>query len=206
MFVVSRRQLMDLVEPSGITLDESAKLDSFVDLGAGDGRPTLTLRPFFSNRFATEASWAMRRILGRDGFTLLEIDDWHEGRTFDFITCLNLLDRCDEPLSVLGQIRGALKEDTGLLLLAAVLPFKPYVEFKAGHKPTQRIEAKGKTFAEQAQSLARVIEGEGFQLVSWTKVPYMCEGDLVKSVYTLNDVVFLFKAKKGFQKEDISES
>ena len=47
---------------------------------------------------------------------------------FDVITCLNLLDRCDKPLTLLSDIRRTLRPVTGQLIVAVVLPFKPCVE------------------------------------------------------------------------------
>ncbi len=61
--------------------------------------------------------------------SLLGIDEWHRtGFQYDLISCLNLLDRCDEPLQLLQDIRRSLLPHTGRLVLAAVLPFQPYVE------------------------------------------------------------------------------
>lgn len=62
-----------------------------------------------------------RRVLG--------IDEWHRtGLQFDVISCLNLLDRCDDPLRLLRDIKQSLVPKTGRLILATVLPFQPYVE------------------------------------------------------------------------------
>ncbi len=59
------------------------------------------------------------------------MDEWQEEEGgFDVISALNLLDRCDAPASLLRRIRGALRPGgAARLLLAVVLPFKPYVEF-----------------------------------------------------------------------------
>lgn len=60
---------------------------------------------------------------------LLGIDEWQQpGFQYDVISCLNLLDRCDDPLHLLRDIRQSLVPNTGRLILAAVLPFQPYVE------------------------------------------------------------------------------
>lgn len=60
---------------------------------------------------------------------LLGVDEWQRsGLRYDVISCLNLLDRCDDPLRLLQDIRLSLAPRTGRLLLAAVLPFQPYVE------------------------------------------------------------------------------
>ena len=61
--------------------------------------------------------------------SVLGVNEWHDGtHKFDVISCLNLLDRCDQPGSLLHQIKDALVSDTGRFIVATVLPFKPYVE------------------------------------------------------------------------------
>lgn len=47
---------------------------------------------------------------------------------FDVISCLNLLDRCTAPITLLKRISQALKPTTGILILGIVLPLKQYVE------------------------------------------------------------------------------
>ena len=59
---------------------------------------------------------------------VLDVEHWHEEEfSYDLIVCLNVLDRCDRPLSLLRQIHSKLR-DGGVLLLAVVFPFKPFVE------------------------------------------------------------------------------
>ena len=59
---------------------------------------------------------------------MYNLDEW-QSQQYDVICALNLIDRCDKPMSLLREIRQALKPDTGRLLLAVVVPYKPYVEF-----------------------------------------------------------------------------
>lgn len=59
---------------------------------------------------------------------VLDVDSWTKQEVkFDVVLCLNLLDRCDRPLDVLADIRQVLQPG-GIVVLALVLPFKPYVE------------------------------------------------------------------------------
>ncbi len=194
MFVLSEEQLLRLADKAGIQLSKNAPEEAMIDLGAGDGCPTGPLLPYFRTFFATEASSAMRRILTRKGFQVLDIDTWHLNRSFDLVSCLNLLDRCDRPVDVLDQTLSALKPG-GLFLAAVVLPFSPYVEFSEDKRPSQKLMIAGKGFERQAENLADIMEERGFELLSWTRVPYMCEGDLAKSVYVLDDAVFLMRKK-----------
>lgn len=60
---------------------------------------------------------------------LLEIDEWqNSGFQYDVISCLNLLDRCDQPLDLLRDIKQALVPGSGRVILAAVVPFQPWIE------------------------------------------------------------------------------
>ena len=60
--------------------------------------------------------------------SVLDAATWHDSAShYDVITCLNVLDRCDRPLTLLRQMRRALRPG-GLLVVALVLPLAPYVE------------------------------------------------------------------------------
>ena len=61
-------------------------------------------------------------------FSVVDVGRWYnEPGMYDFISCLNVLDRCDSPLSMLRQIHGKLRPG-GLFLLTMVLPYQPFVE------------------------------------------------------------------------------
>ena len=60
---------------------------------------------------------------------MLDESEWmNVGFKFDVVACLNLLDRCDKPLTLLNDVKHTLQPITGRLLVAVVLPFKPCVE------------------------------------------------------------------------------
>merc|ERR1719436_1040070 len=62
------------------------------------------------------------------------------GGTVDCIALLNVLDRCEAPRSLLAELRRRLRPGTGLLLLAVVLPFRPFVERGARReRPRERL-------------------------------------------------------------------
>ncbi|KAF5273227.1 hypothetical protein FQA39_LY07558 [Lamprigera yunnana] len=168
---------------------------SLLDLGAGDGEVTACIAPLFDNVFVTEVSHTMQTLLQRRGYELLEIDKWHTSRKFEVISCLNVLDRCDKPLMILHQIKESL-ETGGKALVAVVLPFSPYVETgSSDHKPKEMLPVQGDTFEQQVNSLVHdVFIPIGFEIISWTRVPYLCEGDLRQSYYWLDDVVFLLRS------------
>ncbi|TPP67205.1 Methyltransferase like 9 [Fasciola gigantica] len=137
MFVVSSKQIASL-----LSIEAGFQYDSLLDLGAGDGMVTRHMAVFFRHVYATELSRPMRWRLQEHGFTVLDADTWTLNTPseatgsnnnmvptqFDVISCLNLLDRCDAPLTMLRRIAKALKPKSGLLIVGIVLPLKQYVE------------------------------------------------------------------------------
>lgn len=166
-----------------------------LDIGAGDGAVTAAMQPFFDNVSVTEVSQPMRRTLARRHYTVLEIEDWTDHGPWDVIACLNVLDRCARPGDLLGQIHGSLAEG-GRAVIALVLPYQPYVEVggKDNHQPEERMPIEGRTFAEQAASfVTHVLAPAGFSVERWTRLPYLCEGDLQQAYYWLPDALFVVR-------------
>jgi SAM-dependent methyltransferase len=197
MFVVSRYQILKLLDKK-VTFQEEEKLEKMIDLGAGDGKVTEIFKPFFKEIYATEASKFMQKSLRSRRIQTLDIPTWTENGKFDLISCLNLLDRCDEPFKLLEEIRSSLKSGSGVALIALVIPYSPFVEFPQNDKnaPIQKLDIpRGRSFEHQAQSLGNILESFGFSVISWTRVPYLCEGDLVQSLYSLDDVLFAVTLK-----------
>lgn len=139
---------------------------------------------------------------------------------YDAISVLNLLDRCDKPLTLLKQIKSSLKPN-GLLIIALVLPFKPYVEYNTDNKPSEDIlskitkcetgatnsdfclridtaqrtpnQSKNNKIITQIDLFIQQVASLGFDLLKFTKLPYLCEGNLSQSYYFMFDYVFVFQ-------------
>lgn len=205
MFVFSQDQFLGLL---GLTADTSSTkplFTSLLDIGAGDGNVTSVIAPLFHRVDVTEVSSPMRRLLRNRGYHVLDAvnltsDDTQaaepEGHAYDVICCLNVLDRCDEPLALLRSLRSRLARPSGKLVIAVVLPLSQYVESgQSGTRPAETLGVSGVTLEEQLESLCRdVIEPAGLWLESWTKLPYLCEGDLEQAYYWLDDVVMVLRA------------
>ncbi|XP_069701321.1 protein-L-histidine N-pros-methyltransferase [Periplaneta americana] len=200
MFVFSLEQFRRL-----LAVEEDWRGDTLLDLGAGDGKTTEVMAPLFNSVYVTEISGPMRWILAKRGFQLLDVESWSEaGITFDVITCLNLLDRCDRPLTLLRELRAALSPG-GKVVVALVLPFNPYVEIgRLDHRPTEWLPIQGSSFEEQVSSaISNVFEASGFKVEHWSRVPYLCEGDLNQAFYWLDDAVFVLSASEEIP-QDVS--
>ena len=63
------------------------------------------------------------------------------------------------------------------------------------HVPTERLQITGAAFEEQVWQLTKaVFRPAGFEVEAFTRLPYLCEGDLRHSFYVLSDAVFVLKA------------
>ncbi|VDI49404.1 Hypothetical predicted protein [Mytilus galloprovincialis] len=192
MFVFSKDQLRQMLHVA-----PDRKGNRLLDLGAGDGMVTDIMAEFYNVVDSTEMSPTMVWRLKEKGFNVIPVDTWDNGAvTYDLIGCLNLLDRCDKPMKILQSIYRLLTP-TGRAIVAVVLPFEPYVEFNSSdHKPIESLLIKGKTFEEQAASfITDVFQPLGFFVEHFTRLPYLCEGDLNQSFFVLNDAVFVLKLK-----------
>eukprot|EP00435_Cladocopium_sp_Y103_P066641 s200_g28.t3 len=178
MFVLSSQQLHQLLQgcPRGTLLD----------IGAGAGDVTCQLAQLFDQVLVTEVSRPMVAMLQEKGFPVLSAPDLsglealaekHEislgpGASVDCIA--NVLDRCDRPLTLLKDVREHLKPG-GRLLLAVVLPFRPFVEsgiFKL--QPSEQLQLNRTATWEAAveEMWQNVLMPMGFNLEAHGRLKY----------------------------------
>ncbi|MBN3277755.1 METL9 protein, partial [Polyodon spathula] len=194
MFVFSPEQFRQLMN-----ISQDWKSKRLLDLGAGDGEVTKVMSPHFEEIYTTEVSATMKWQLEKKQYRVLGIDEWQDtGFQYDLISCLNLLDRCDQPVKLLKDIRRSLEPSKGRLVLAAVLPFHPYVEIGGKwEQPSEFLVVQGKTWEEQVTSMANgVFKEAGFAVEAFTRLPYLCEGDMYSDYYRLDDAVFVLRPEE----------
>jgi len=87
MFVLSKRQFSLLTRSLSARWLGSGDTAAaaLLDLGAGDGRPTLAMSEGFGRVLATEASAPMQRLLIDKGFQVVGIDEWAVPAEYDLI-------------------------------------------------------------------------------------------------------------------------
>lgn len=169
---------------------------------------------------------------------------------FDIITLFNVIDRCDRPLTLLRDIkelllpldRTATDTSGGLLILAVVFPWGPFVEDGSQQKePTEKLPAcsarlnwpvpqcnLGPEVRERHQvppdeplshrhvpicqtnnrsdcacctSFERCVDWfvwntlvpQGWDILRWTRVPYISAGDMHCPYYALDNAVFVLR-------------
>ncbi|XP_075035790.1 protein-L-histidine N-pros-methyltransferase isoform X2 [Mixophyes fleayi] len=190
MFVFSPEQFQRLLK-----IGPDWKSHRLLDLGAGDGEVTKVMSPHFEEIYVTEMSQTMIWQLQKKKYRVLNIDEWQRtGFQYDVISCLNLLDRCHQPVTLLKEMRSVLEPTRGRVVLALVLPFHPYVENGGKwEKPAEVMDVNGTVWEEQVNSLAAVFQDAGFVVEAFTRLPYLCEGDMYNDYYVLDDAVFVLR-------------
>ena len=196
MHVLDTAQIRQLL---GIPL--GSRLGSLLDIGAGDGNVTLELSPLFNEVLAVEASkWCIYRLKEK-GINCIHSSDISSlpPSKFDVVSCLNVLDRCACPVSLLHDIKRRMSPGTGRALLAVVLPFQPFVEAGALGRTLQPKEALGlgpaMGWEESVNRLATtVLQPAGLEIEKLARVPYLCQGDMDTPFYSLDDAVLVLRA------------
>lgn len=188
MFVYSTAQFRTLL---GLDDDHQSRLGSLLDIGAGDGSVTERMAGLFEKVYATEMSSIMQWRLSNYGYSILDTNEWKDLK-FNVITCLNVLDRCEKPLTLLKKIREHLHPNNSRVIISIVLPFKPYFEYNSDHHPDESISIKGRLPEEQINEfIVDVFQPLGFRLKKLSRLPYLCEGDMERSYYFLSDYIFV---------------
>uniref|UniRef100_A0A1I7WPJ0 Methyltransferase-like protein 9 n=1 Tax=Heterorhabditis bacteriophora TaxID=37862 RepID=A0A1I7WPJ0_HETBA len=196
MFLFSDTQIREFLN---IPVEWDFKASKLLDLGAGDGEITKKFSSIYGKIYVTEMSQVMQWRLRQEGFNIVDVERWSsESRRYDLISALNLLDRHYNPQKLLADLHHAALYSNCLVLIGIVLPFKQYVEFhpsKKSSQPDTSLLLRGSSFEEQASSLVELeFIPHGFEVVRWTKLPYLCDGDFNRPFYMLNDAVFLLRA------------
>ncbi|EPY31722.1 DREV methyltransferase [Strigomonas culicis] len=193
---------------------DAPRFKRLLDIGAGDGGVTAKLAPMAEEVFVTEVSMSMRWRLRRRGYTVLPHENPFEeidpatrqprAAQYDLIALNNVLDRTDKPRTLLQDIHSALTPD-GFFLLAVVLPWCPFVEAgKTQRRPTEPLPMEGGECCAGAgfeasvnRLMDNVLAPMGFELVRWTKLPYICQGNLDVAYSLLHDAVLVLRRREG---------
>lgn len=181
-----------------LLLPEQDGAGRLLDVGAGRGDVTAQLAPLFAEVTCAETSRGMARRLRRQGYRVLEQDlgssDLNE--RFDAVSLLNVLDRCDRPLSLLAQARQVLRPG-GTLVIALVLPYRPFV-YRGGQSsaPTERLPIQQGSSFEQAAAefVSLALMPLGLRTRAISRAPYLSGGDSAHPLYELDDVIVVAEA------------
>jgi SAM-dependent methyltransferase len=164
-----------------------------LDVGAGAGDITRTLAPLARETVTTETSRFMARNLRKQGFVCVEADVAESeipSPGYDLVTCLNVIDRCARPESLLKKLAAALAPG-GRLVVATPFPFDPFV-YQGPHSldPKERLAVPRESWERSVTALVtNVLEPLGLELEALSRVPYLCRGDAARPLYVLDDAL-----------------
>jgi SAM-dependent methyltransferase len=164
-----------------------------LDVGAGSGDVTAQLAPLFSDVLAIEPSRAMAWRLRRRGFRCSRIDVAEHpvpGAPYEVISCLNVLDRCARPQTLLAKLVSSLGPN-GRLVVALALPYSPFVyDGPLTLDPIERLPCDQPIWEHAVTALVeRVLEPLSLRVVSLARAPYLSGGDARLAIYELDDVI-----------------
>jgi SAM-dependent methyltransferase len=174
-----------------------------LDVGAGSGDVTSALAPCFDEVEATEVSRGMARRLNKRGVRCHALDVTETplaGPSFDSVSLLNVLDRCQKPRQLLRHCLQSLKPG-GAFIVALALPYRPfYFDGPSTPEPLERLECDpgaprggATTTPKWEDGARRFIERDllplGLQLECFARAPYLSAGDSARPLYELDDVV-----------------
>ena len=209
MFVASKQQLQQLL-PS----QQHLRVQTMLDIGAGSGTVTATvaaaLAPHLRNVTVLEASWVLRYSLWLQGYQTPASPQELSG-TFDMVSLLNVLDRCDNPQELVKTAWHHLRP-SGVLLVATVLPFcdkvfergtgraltnrPPLVPFPI-HRAAKCKATSPMGFEHSAAAfvatLLEAVPGAPFELIRWTRLPYLGSGNHISTHTALQNALFVFR-------------
>ena len=172
---------------------------SLLDVGAGAGFVTEGARPHFAQIACTETSRALRQRLHRRGFEVLDLDlsSAPLERSFDVVSCFNVLDRTARPLSLLRALKARLAP-AGRLLLSLPLPARPHVHVRGGTiAPSERLPASAQRWEHAARELSDKLLGpEGLLIERLSRVPYLSRGDAYNVCYALDAAVWVCRSQE----------
>lgn len=172
MHVLSTSQFRQMI---GGSATSEPQVDSWLDIGAGDGNTTKNVRALTNRLVVTESSEPMcRRLEALNMFdrvvccdSLAELQN--EGRFFQVISILNVLDRCSHPMSLLNSVV-AMKPD--LVVIAIVFPLHPMVESGPNQlEPVEDITIDNDHFERFVAEFERkVLRPAGLDLIRFSRV------------------------------------
>lgn len=169
------------------------EFETGLDVGAGNGDVSTQLLPLVGSLTVTEGARAMRRLLRRRGFRVLETELDRVDEQFQLVSCLNVLDRTARPGSLVRSLAKRLAPD-GNLVLSVPLPLAPfYYRGAVTLDPEQPLPTGATTFEESLTLLVRWLEMQlpALSLQAFTRAPYLSGGDCERPLYPLDAAVLV---------------
>ena len=217
LLLASTEQFRRVLAPA---LADVAPPKALLDVGAGRGEATASLAsalgvPAKDVAIMEAAEQIRRKLSAERGFrAVASFEELRADERFGAVALLNVLDRCDDPLGLLGAAVQRLRPD-GVLLVATVLPFCATVyEGVKGKVGAHRAPRRGLHLAYHLRCGATKYKGflgrgqfeahlSGFvaatvgtlplRVAAWTRVPYLCSGTTEHTYYHLDNALLVLR-------------
>lgn len=166
-----------------------------LDVGAGSGDVTVHARSCVGEIVTTEISVPMARRLRKRGFVCHRVDLAREVPadlgSFDVVSLLNVLDRCDRPRSLLKRALSLL-EPEGVIVFAVPLPARPHLDVGgATVDPDEPLGGDGDTFEDALVDLVEeTLEPCGVRVERLARAAYLSRGHLGE-IHELDDAIIV---------------
>ncbi len=198
LYLLSPAQWTDLLGPF-VRREDDRPLVA-LDVGAGTGYVTSGYSALFDKVVATEVSRAFAWRLQYRGFEahtteVVSADSLDGQANFDVVFALNVLDRHARPLSLLSEIAGVLRPG-GAVVLSVPVPvtqhdsgrYLPMLQtapqslgLQVGLAAKDDEQSDATWEAAAAELVTKVLEPQGWRVVSVTRAPYMSSGGRSRS-------------------------
>lgn len=122
-----------------------------------------------------------------------------DGKHFEAVALVNILDRCDAPISLMKQVKEVLDPTYGRLIVAVVLPFRPVVQDgRKRRSPVEKVKLrKMKGWEKSVNAInEEIFKPLGFIVERIAKLPYLSGGNGRKSYCTLDDAIFALRVQQ----------
>ena len=212
MWMLSTGQWSAILRKADTGVDSTdEKLGRLLDIGGGQGFITACASPLFESVTATEVSWLLTWRLAQHGFITKQTDNATPetvgARDFDVISCLNVIDRCNDPGALLRGMAALLHPERGRIVLSMPLPMEKVVKANilrtmpclgaecvdAQARLGRSLGPTGTSWEDAAAGMVEVFQAHGFEVQALSRAPYVCQGDNAAVMYVLDAAVFVLK-------------
>ncbi len=166
-----------------------------LDVGAGQGFVTEYARPLFKEIVATETAKSMAVRLRARGFETCTEDitycpELFLKKSFDVVSILNVLDRCDKPRTLLQNARSFLKDD-GVLIISDPLPLSQHVR-SSSKRPIENLGADTGTWEHCLNDFyINTVLPAGLTPILVSRLPYVYRNIKHEPCVVLDDFVMV---------------
>lgn len=180
-----------------LLVPERLRNGRLLDIGAGQGFVTEFARPLFSDVVATETAKSMAVRLRARGFEACTEDitskpDLFLHKSFDVVSILNVLDRCDKPKTLLRNAINFLKDD-GVLILSDPLPLNQHIR-SSSRRPAEKLGADAGTWEHCLNDFhTNTVLPAGLTPTLVSRLPYIYKNTKMEPFVALDDFVMVCK-------------